>query len=437
MTLHRFKGMPLKRVAAVMPSSVDKHSVEGEQSVRLCNYVDVYRNERISEDLDFMQATASDAQIARFTLRAHDVLVTKDSEEPTDIGIPAYVAQDLPGVVCGYHLAVLRPDSSRIYGGFMHWALQSSEVHDYYSTAATGISRYALSVNDLGMTPLRLPDLAEQVRIANFLDKQTARIDALIAEKERLAESLRDWYAAELTRICFGTDREQTDTGNLWIPRGPSGWAVARLKHIVAGIEQGWSPECENRLADEDGWGVLKAGAANGGTYRESEHKALPSDLHPVESLEVKPGDVLVTRASGTAEYVGSFAYVYATRPRLMLSDKNFRVRFNEQSRLMPELLAWICNTHSLREQIGHYVSGAEGLAKNIGSGSLKEIWLPVPPQEEQPALVNQLQTARTQYAVITEHLEAHIDRLREYRSSLISAAVTGQLDLRTFKEAA
>ncbi|MBS1138751.1 MAG: hypothetical protein H6R13_204 [Proteobacteria bacterium] len=319
---------PLKRFAEVMPSNVDKHSVDEEQVVRLCNYVDVYRNERVTNELDFMVATASDAQIARFTLCADDVIVTKDSEEPTDIGIPAYVPEALPGVVCGYHLALLRPFAEKIHGAFLHWALQSAEVHDYYSTAATGISRYALSINDLGMTPLRVPCLSEQIRIANFLDGKTVRIDALIAEKEKLQSTLEEWRSAEFARICFGGVSATESTGNAWIPVLPAGWRCARLKHLIAGIEQGWSPECEARLTDDDEWGVLKAGAANGGIYRETEHKALPASLAPLPELEVKPGDVLVTRASGSADLVGSFAYVYQTRPHLMLSDKNFRLKF-------------------------------------------------------------------------------------------------------------
>ena len=281
-------------------------------------------------------------------------------------------------------------------------------------------------LNELAWLPAR--DV--QSRIANFLDDKTARIDALIAEKERLRVTLEEWRAAELTRICFGEDRKPLATGNDWIPTLPQGWKLVRLKHLVTGIEQGWSPECEARHADEDEWGVLKAGAANAGTYRQDEHKALPSAMQPMPELEVKPGDVLITRASGTADYVGSFAYVYSTRPKLMLSDKNFRLRFEPRPKLLPELLAWMCNTRALREQVLQYVSGADGLAKNIGSGSLKELWLALPPLAEQPRLIQELHARREQLEGLEKHLIVHVTRLREYRSSLISAAVTGQLEV-------
>jgi type I restriction enzyme S subunit len=92
----------LKNIASASLSNVDKKSLEGQDAVRLCNYVDVYYNERITPDLDFMAATATLDQIKRFWLRAGDVLVTKDSESWTDIAVPAVVAEDLPDVLCGY-----------------------------------------------------------------------------------------------------------------------------------------------------------------------------------------------------------------------------------------------------------------------------------------------------------------------------------------------
>ncbi|SBP89863.1 Type I restriction-modification system, S subunit (fragment) [Thiomonas delicata] len=279
-----------------------------------------------------------------------------------------------------------------------------------------------------------LPAHEDQTRIADFLDEKTARIDALLAEKERLITTLEEWREAELTHICFGGSGASEPTTNVWIQALPKGWRLARLKHLVAGVEQGWSPECESRVAEEGEWGVLKAGASNGGTYRDTENKALPAELEPIPGLEVHVGDVLVSRASGSADLVGSFAYVYGTRSRLMLSDKNFRLQFAENPPLSPELLAWMCNTDALRQQVRQYVSGADGLAKNIGSGSLKELWLAVPPNEIQPKLIDELRRVKLNLAALEAHLTAHIGRLREYRSSLISAAVTGQLNIDDFQ---
>src|SRR5690606_36209877 len=99
----------LKHVSAIKLSTVDKKSYEGDIPVRLCNYVDVYYNELITDDLDFMNATATAAQLRDFELKSDDVIITKDSESWDDIAVPAYVSQDLEQVVCGYHLALIRP----------------------------------------------------------------------------------------------------------------------------------------------------------------------------------------------------------------------------------------------------------------------------------------------------------------------------------------
>src|SRR4051794_30860396 len=80
------RTVPLSAVSEIRVSNVDKKSEPGEIPVRLCNYTDVYKNDYITDDLEFMRATASRAEIARFGLRIGDVIVTKDSETPNDIG---------------------------------------------------------------------------------------------------------------------------------------------------------------------------------------------------------------------------------------------------------------------------------------------------------------------------------------------------------------
>src|SRR5690606_8013416 len=99
----------LEQAASIIVSNVDKKSNASEKSVRLCNYMDVYRLDRIEADGVFMAATATDAQIRKFGLRVGDVLITKDSEAPDDIAVPSLVVSTAPDLVCGYHLAIIRP----------------------------------------------------------------------------------------------------------------------------------------------------------------------------------------------------------------------------------------------------------------------------------------------------------------------------------------
>ena len=176
----------LRNVAEMRVSNVDKHIREGEQPVRLCNYVDVYKNNRIHRGIGFMSATATVREIQRFRLRAGDVLITKDSEDWTDIAVPALVDDADDDVVCGYRLALLRPHADRIHGAFLFRALQSQAVAPQFRVLAPGVTRYGLSHAVIKSVWLPVPPLPELAATARFLDHATGRIDRYIRAKEKL-----------------------------------------------------------------------------------------------------------------------------------------------------------------------------------------------------------------------------------------------------------
>jgi type I restriction enzyme S subunit len=120
--------MKLKHISDVYPSNVDKKSYEEETNIQSCNYTDVYYNSEINSEQDFLPSTASKRQIQRFELKKGDVLLTKDSEDWKDIGIPAIVTEDLPGILCGYHLFISRPNLKKIDSDFLFWSIKSRYV---------------------------------------------------------------------------------------------------------------------------------------------------------------------------------------------------------------------------------------------------------------------------------------------------------------------
>ena len=428
MTGMSWRRLPLKRVAEIMPSNVDKHSVEGELPVRLCNYVDVYNNDRIEDTLDFMPATASEAQIARFTLKAQDVLVTKDSEEPSDIGIPAFVPRDMPGVVCGYHLAILRPNTERVYGSFLRWALQSADVQAYHETAATGISRYALGINDLGMTPLHLPDRAKQTRIANFLDEQTARIDALIAEKERLDGLLGEYRQAVIAQaVTKGLDpgTPMKDSGIAWLGAVPEHWERWKLSHAFGRIGSGTTPPTDQQEWYEDGnipW--ITTGELRENRIEQTAKYVTTAALGKFSALQVFPPESLAIAMYGaTIGRLGILGTDATTNQACcVLSSPDHLV--------VPFVFFWL---RAFRQAlISLFATG--GGQPNISQDSVASLRVPAPSLKEQAAIANFLDEQTARVDALREHCKGHIKLLREYRSSLISAAVTGQLDVDGFK---
>lgn len=205
----------IKHVAEVFASSVDKHSHDQEQAVRLCNHSDVYANDKIIPGLPLMHATATPSEISRFTLKAGDVIITKDSVNPDIIGVPAWVPEDLPGVVCAYHLTVLRPKKKRISGEYLFRVLSSPRVAQRFPMLATGVTIVGLSRHDIKNTALPLPPPEEQEIICRWINDQCQPIDEAIQRAEE-----------EVKLICEYRDRQIADvvTGQVdvrsWVP-GP------------------------------------------------------------------------------------------------------------------------------------------------------------------------------------------------------------------------
>ena len=174
-------------VAEVGFSSVDKKSVKGELPVRLCNYIDVFYNRRIRTEMDFMVATANPVERKRWSLKRGDVLFTKDSETPDEIGIPAFVEADMPNVLCGYHLGLARPDAQLLDGAYLAEAFASPKLAVQFARIANGVTRFGLTLGATTQLPIPLPPLAEQQAIAGLLDG----VDVTVAEAKREREGLQ------------------------------------------------------------------------------------------------------------------------------------------------------------------------------------------------------------------------------------------------------
>lgn len=283
-----------------------------------------------------------------------------------------------------------------------------------------------------------LPPIDEQNAIAAFLHRETTKIDDLVAEQQRLIELLQEKRQAVISNtVTKGLDptAPMKDSGVEWLGEVPAHWEVVSARRLISGIEQGWSPECANRVAEVDEWAVLKAGCVNRGVFAPTENKALPENVDPIASLEVRAGDILMSRANGSPALVGSVAIVEETRPRLMLSDKIFRI--STSMLCLPRYFVALFNSVSLRAQIVQAISGAEGLANNLPQAKLKEFMCPVPPPEEQSAIVAALGPRLIEIDLLASQIEASLLLLQERRAALISAAVTGKIDVRHLATAA
>ena len=317
---------------------------------------------------------------------------------------------------------------------FLNYLVRSNEYTLYFKAFSTGVidSRLRIYPETFGALFCALPSLGEQKSIATFLDRETAKIDALVAEQEKLIALLQEKRQAVISHaVTKGLDPNvpMKDSGVEWLGEVSVHWEVCALRRVIAAIEQGWSPECYAREAEEQEWGVLKAGCLNGGNFRPSENKALPPELPPEEAYEVRVGDVLMSRASGSPELVGSTALVKATRERLMLSDKIFRLKLKEF--VNAAFFVAALNSRPLRIQIENALSGGNGMANNLPQSSLLTFAMAVPPLAEQATITVFLEQETAKLDTLTAEARSAITLLQERRTALISAAVTGQIDVR------
>ncbi len=192
----------LKYVAKILPSNVDKHIYPDEIQVRLCNYTDVYYNDYITVDTVLKKGSCKESEFAKFALRKGDVIITKDSETPDDIGVPTYVKDDLDSVVCGYHLTMIRPLACR--GEYIFRFIQSDRTRRYFELESNGITRYGLGKPSIENLFLPIPTDSEQRKIADFLSSKTQQIDELIATEQRKIQLLKEYRQSLISEAVTG-----------------------------------------------------------------------------------------------------------------------------------------------------------------------------------------------------------------------------------------
>ncbi|HTT99343.1 MAG TPA: restriction endonuclease subunit S, partial [Rhizomicrobium sp.] len=237
----RWQTRKVKFVSDVQASNVDKASADDEEAVRLCNYVDVYYHDQITPDIPFMEATATPTEIARFSLRRGQVIITKDSESWDDIGISALVSEDMPEVLCGYHLAILSPHAEKLDGGFLAWLCRADALNDQFKLSANGVTRFGLGQYAMKNAVIGVPPLDVQRRIATYLDQKTELIDTLIKKKRSLLERLAEKRQVIITQaVTKGLDRKvpTKDSGIEWLGQIPAHWEVKKLRHAAENLNR-------------------------------------------------------------------------------------------------------------------------------------------------------------------------------------------------------
>jgi restriction endonuclease S subunit len=383
-----WRAVKLTDVADIWFSGVDKKSNPSERPIRLCNYVDVFRNREIRPNLDFMRATATQAEIDRNSLLKGDVVFTKDSETADEIAECAFVAESADDLVCGYHLAIARPHASQLLGSFLAHSLRLPKTRHQFVRSANGVVRYGLTLDAIDEVTLAVPAIVEQRRIIAVLDTWDRAIDA--------TESL---IAAQQKRLKAAVKRLVWSDLDDWRPLSafmePSRERVGdgRALEVFSVTRNGLKPQLEHfnkRIANED----------------------------IARHMLLKPAEFVL---SGLNFWLGSVA-VSDLKHDVCISPDYKVFRFKETAN--PDYFRHLVRTDAFRELlISCSTERASIVRRNFNRGMFLESEIPVPPAAEQGRRAGVLDAIAVELKVI----EARRSLLRSQKRGLMQKLLTGE----------
>ena len=403
-------------MADIRFSNVDKKTESGECPVRLCNYTDVYNNDYIGDEMEFMRATATQPEIDRFGLKIGDVIITKDSETPHDIGVPTVVDSARCDLVSGYHLALIRPDQDKIEPTFLAKQLGHWRIARYFGQQANGSTRYGLSNGAIAGAPLWFPHPEQQWDISRIL----RAVDAAIATTQAVIAKLKNIRAGLLYDLLTrgldhngelrNPDRHPEQFKDSPLGRIPKEWRILTLR------------EC---LLDSPQNGIYKPARQIGyGANRKidlSVTRRAEVDSVEVDRFGLQDEDILVSRVYATLAGVGQPALVPTLSEPAVYESNMMRLRVN-RDQVLPRLLFELLRDHRVRKRV--IATANLSNQASINQFGLNPIPVSLPPGAEQENIVNQM-LVHEQSLIVSE---SELKKLREFKSGITSDLLTGRV---------
>ena len=420
----------LKHIAKVRASSVDKKRRVDEVDIRFLGTDTVYNVDEIRNGLSLETASVNATELHRYSLREGDVLLTKDSVVPTRIADVSIVAEPLDNVVCGYHLTKVRSNPSKMSPRFLFWFLGCSAVNSFFLSEARGTTIIGLGSSVIGGTQVLEPPIAEQRVISDFLDRETTKIDALVAKKERLVELLQEKRTALITHaVTRGLDPDvpMKDSGVEWLAEVPAHWEVRPLKSmsdLQTGLTLGKRYEGEAVTTRP----YLRVANVQDGYLALDDISEVEVSVRDAARFELRMGDVLVTEG-GDFDKLGR-GHVWEEQIAQCLHQNHIFAVRPRRTALTPHFLALVTSSGYGRA----YFTATSKQSTNLASTNatkLRNLPVALPGLAEQVEIVLWASHESVRIDGLVAKIEKATDHLKELRTALISAAVTGKIDVR------
>ncbi|MDA3916548.1 MAG: restriction endonuclease subunit S [Deltaproteobacteria bacterium] len=413
----------LKFISKMFVSNVDKNIKKLEIPVKLCNYVDVYKNNYITNNLLFMQVTATGEEIIRFKIKIGDVLITKDSEDWLDIGVPSLVKYEEPNLLCGYHLAIIRA-YHQICGEFLFWSLLAQYNRIYFSIMANGVTRYGISQGVINNTWLLCPPYQEQITIATFLNCKTAKIDQAIAIKKKQINLLKERKQILIQNAVtkgLDPDAPMRDSGVEWIGEIPRHWKMKRAKYLFTEVDE------RSTTGKEE---LLSVSHITGVTPRSEKNVTMFLSENYTGSKTCQKDDLV-------------FNIMWAWMGALGVSDRSGIIsssygvfRQQEKNSFNSKYLEYLLKTTGYIEHYCRVSTGLHSSRLRFYGHMFFNMEIGFPDRKTQDEIITHIQTQSTKINKAIALQEQMIDKLKEYKATLINSAVTGKIKVPMQNEA-
>ena len=352
--------------------------------------------------------------------------------------------------------------------------LHSTEARGYFKRAAQGIAGSMPKISQSTIEALRVPvpPLPEQHRIVEAIESYFTRLDDAVATLERVQANLKRYRASVLKSAVEGRlvpteadlaqaegrdyepasvllDRILEERRRRWVEAGkrgkykepvkpdtdglpelPEGWVWAAVDQVLApqskgSVEQGWSPKCERAAAGEDEWGVMKTTAVQPMRFVDAENKRLPHKLDPKPPLEIRVGDLIITRA-GPRKRAGIACMVRSVRPKLLLCDKAYR--FRTAPGVRAAYVEMYLNAPPTLDMLERLKTGISDSGVNLTQKRFLPMPLALPPRAEQSRIVEAVETQISVNDALGRSTGQQLGRCARLRQSILKWAFEGKL---------
>lgn len=378
------------------------------------DFIDVENANKISqEDYDTLVRQGCQPQPG-------DVLLAKDGT----VGRTAIVTDNQYVVLSS--LGILHPKA--IDSKYLKYSLDSHCLQEQMSAAMAGSALRRITISKINDFVSAVPPIAEQQSIAAYLDFKTQQLDAIISENEAMVEDLQKYRQSIISETVtrgLNSDVEMKESGVEWIGKVPGHWDVAKLSWVYQNIGSGTTPDTNNSAYySEYGFNWLQTGDLNDGDIVETSKHVTELAIKE-RGLRIYPkGSLVIAMYGATIGKIGLLQIDTTTNQACCVLPPNDRM-----SNLYAKYVLQSAKEELLRQSAG-------GGQPNISQAIVKALSIPMPSMDEQQSIADYLDGKISQIDHLVNEIQAQLADLRSYKSSLITEAVTGKVDVRDWSAA-